>query len=70
MYVEDDSGDEDEQDEDDAPPAPRVPPAGFRIVETPDFPPAALEPRSPEQAQLVGKSLLYHWPTVGWCVGV
>mgnify|MGYP007125043723 CR=1 FL=1 len=67
-YLED--SDEDDEDEDDVPPAPRTPPAGYEIVDLPNFPPAALEPKKPEQQQLVGKSILYRWPSVGWCVGV
>jgi hypothetical protein len=66
-YLDDGSDDE---DEDDVAPAPRTAPAGYEIVEQPDFPPAALEPKAPEQQQLVGKSMLYRWPSVGWCVGV
>jgi hypothetical protein len=62
--------DSDDEDEDDVPPAPRTPPAGYEIVDQPNFPPAALEPKRPEQQQLVGKSILYRWPSVGWCVGV
>ena len=42
----------------------------FTIVEKPNFPPEALTPKAPEQEQLVGCSLLYCWPSVGWCVGV
>ena len=59
---------DDDEDEDDAPPAPRVAPEGFRIVEEP--PPAAtLVPKDPAQQTLVGRSMLYCWPSVGWCVG-
>ena len=68
-YVEDDS-DGDDEDEDDAPPAPRTTPAGFTIASSPTFSPAALTPKAPEQEQLVGRSILYHWPSVGWCVGL
>ena len=31
---------------------------------------AALTPKDPAQQALVGRSLLYCWPSVGWCVGV
>ena len=42
---------------------------GFRIVAA--MPPAeALEPKNDAQEILVGVSLLYRWPSVGWCVGV
>ena len=68
-YVEDDSAGDDE-DEDDAPPALCTPPAGFTIASSPTFLPAALVPKAPEQQQLVGRSILYHWPSVGWCVGL
>ena len=71
--LEDDSDDDepgDDEDEEDAPPAPRTAPEGFEILETPDFPEAVLTPKSLEQEQLVGRSLLYNWPSVGWCVGV
>ena len=27
-------------------------------------------PKDPAQDTLVGRSLLYCWPSVGWCVGV
>ena len=60
---------EDEEDDDDAPPAPRSAPEGFRIVDEPP-PAAALVPKDPAQAPLVGRSLLYCWPSVGWCVGI
>ena len=60
---------EDEEDEEDAPPAPRDAPDGFRIVDEPP-PAAALVPKDPAQQSLVGRSLLYCWPSVGWCVGV
>ena len=50
---------------------PRAPPQQvMRLSTCANFPPAALEPKKPEQQQLVGKSILYRWPSVGWCVGV
>jgi len=63
--------DEDDEDEDDAPPAPFEAPPGFKV---------ATEPPSAEQLafskeaaapadELVGKSILFKWPVVGWCVG-
>ena len=58
-----------DEDEEDAPPAPRSAPEGFRFVDEPP-PAAALEPKDPAQLTLVGRSLLYCWPSVGWCVGV
>ena len=61
--------DEDDEDEEDAPPAPRSAPEGFRIVDKPP-PAAALVPKDPEQQTLVGRSMLYCWPSVGWCVGL
>ena len=51
------------------PPAPRCAPEGFRIVDEPP-PAAALVPKDPEQQTLVGRSMLYCWPSVGWCVGL
>ena len=61
--------DDDDDDDDDAPPAPCEAPVGFRIV---DEPPslAALTPKDPAQQMLVGRSMLYCWLSVGWCVGV
>ena len=53
-----------------SPPEPRKAPAGFKIVEAPNFPHEALTPKTAEQQQLVGRSLLYYWAAVGWCVGV
>jgi hypothetical protein len=61
--------DEDDEDEEDAPPAPRSAPEGFRIVDEPP-PAAALVPKDPEQQRLVGRSMLYCWPSVGWCIGL
>eukprot|EP00966_Prymnesium_polylepis_P022050 506753-Prymnesium_polylepis.1 len=60
---------EDEEDEEDAPPAPREAPEGFRIVDEPP-PAAALVPKDPAQETLVGRSVLFCWQAVGWCVGV
>ena len=60
---------DDEDDETDVPRAPRTAPDGWRIVEEPP-PAAALEPKHPEQQQLVGRSLLFNWRAIGWCVGV
>ena len=59
----------DNEDDADAPPAPRDAPDGFRFV---DEPPNAdaLTPKHPAQLTLVGRSLLYCWESVGWCVGV
>lgn len=65
-----DDDDMDDEDEDDFPPEPRKAPAGFKIVEAPNFPHEALTPKTAEQQQLVGRSLLYYWAAVGWCVGV
>ena len=60
---------DDYDEETDEPPAPREAPDGWRIVEEPP-PAAALEPKAPAQQQLVGRSLLFKWAVVGWCVGV
>ena len=43
-------------------------PAGFTVSERPSA--AALVPGSAEGKALVGRSLLYHWDSVGWCLGV
>ena len=69
---EDDLDDDDpESDEEDAPPAPRTAPVGFRIVPPSMMPSQAmLEPKAPEQQQLVGRTILYNWAGVGWCAGV
>ena len=64
--IRDDDGDEDEEDE---PPRPCEIPEGFLIAA--NLPPAeTLEPKNDAQEILVGASLLYRWPSVGWCVGV
>lgn len=63
--------DEPESDEEDAPPAPRTAPVGFCIAPLSTMPSQAmLEPKAPEQQQLVGRSILYNWAGVGWCAGV
>ena len=55
-YVDDDDPDSDEED---APPAPRTAPVGFRIAPSSMVPSAAmLQPKPPEQQQLVGRALL------------
>ena len=63
--------DEDDPDDDDAPPAPKVAPPGFRIRAEP--PPEEHLAFSKEEAapgdDLVESSILYRWPSVGWCVG-
>ena len=42
-----------------------------RLHEAAAPPPAeALEPKNPAQEVLVGMSIMYRWPSVGWCVGV
>jgi hypothetical protein len=59
----------DDEDDADAPPAPRAAPDGFRFVDEPPHA-DALTPKHPAQLTLVGRSLLYCWESVGWCVGV
>lgn len=63
--------DEDDADEEDAPPAPCLAPEGFFIAEAP---PPAIQlafSKTPSPAnELVGKSILFKWPVVGWSVGV
>ena len=60
-----------DSDEEDGPPAPRIAPVGFRIAPSSVVPSAAmLEPKAPEQQQLVGRVILFNRADVGWCVGV
>ena len=40
----------------------------FFVEEPPSA--AALEPKHPEQQRLVGRSLLFNWRAIGWCLGV
>ena len=61
---------EDEEDEDDAPLAPFEAPPGFAIAEAP--PPEeqlafSKEAEAPADA-LVGRSVLFKWPAIGWCI--
>jgi hypothetical protein len=62
---------EDESDDTDPPPGAKEPPPGFSIVPSP--PSAEMlafsKDASPADA-LVGRSILFNWPVVGWCVGV
>jgi hypothetical protein len=64
--------DEDEEDEDDAPPAPREPPTGFTISTSPPTLAAlAFSKQAAADADaLIGKSILFHWPVIGWYAGV
>ena len=64
--------DDDEADEDDAPAAARVAPEGFTIALTPPSVEALAFSKEESAAAdvLVGKSILYHWPVIGWHVGV
>jgi hypothetical protein len=53
------------------PPAPKEAPAGFRLATSP--PSAEMLAFSKEASaadELVGRSILYNWPVVGWCVGI
>ena len=63
--------DENDADENDAPPAPCSAPEGFYIL---DNPPSAEQLGFSKEASpaddLVGKSILFNWSVVGWCVGV
>jgi hypothetical protein len=63
---------EDEEDEEDTPPAPYEVPEGFAFaVLAPAV--AALtfsKEELPAADALVGKSILFHWPVVGWHHGV
>ena len=63
--------DEDDEDEGDVPPAPKEAPAAFRLAASPP-PPEALafsKDVSPAADALLGRSLLFKWPVIGWCVG-
>ena len=62
--------DDDDPDEGDAPPAPKLAPSGFKMASEP--PPAEQLAFSKEPSAadaLLGKSILYNWPVIGWCVG-
>jgi len=68
-YLDDDS--DDDIDEDDAPPAPKEAPTGFTILaEAPPFLADKLvfSKGSSPADELVGRSILYNWPAVGWWV--
>ena len=63
--------DEDDADEDDAPPAPCVAPAGFAFAVPPSVEALAFSKEPSEAAEaLVGKSILFHWGSIGWHCGV
>ena len=63
--------DEDDPDEDDVPPAPKEAPAGFRLAASPPSAETlAFSKEASAADELVGRSILYNWPVVGWCVGV
>ena len=50
--------------------APKEAPAGFRLTTSP--PSAQMLAFSKEASaadELVGRSILYNWPVVGWCIG-
>ena len=57
--------------QEDAPPAPKEPPHGFRIVADPPSAEALIfsKAASPAADALVGCSVLFNWPAVGWCLG-
>ena len=62
--------DEDDADEDDAPPAPKEAPIGFRLAASPPSEEMlAFSKEASAADELVGRSILYNWPVVGWCVG-
>ena len=63
--------DEDEPDEDDTPPAPREPPEGFIFAVSPPSEAALAfsKQAAPEADALVGQSILFHWPVIGWHIG-
>jgi hypothetical protein len=62
--------DEDDPDDDDAPPAPKEAPAGFCFAtDVPTDAQLAFSKEPSPADELVGSSILYNWPVVGWCVG-
>jgi hypothetical protein len=62
--------DEDDPDEDDPPPTPKEPPQGYRLVTSPPSEEMLAFSKDASPAdELVGRSILYNWPVVGWCVG-
>ena len=63
---------EDDPDDEDAPPAPREAPDGFAFAATPPAEAALAYSKEALLAAdaLVGKSILFNWPVVGWHVGV
>lgn len=64
--------DEDDADEDDAPPAPCEPPAGFAFAAAPPTEEALTFSKQPvaEAEALVGRSIMYNWPGIGWYADV
>lgn len=66
----DDEDDEDGEDEGDEPPVGKEAPVGYSIVPSP--PPTEQLAFSKEKEglaiALVGRSLLFKWPVVGWCL--
>lgn len=65
-----DDEDEDDPDEDDAPPSPKEAPVGFRLAASPPSTEMlAFSKEASAADELVGCSILYNWPVVGWCVG-
>ena len=64
---------EDDADDEDAPPAPREAPDGFAFAATPPTEAALAYSKEPlllAADALVGESILFNWPVVGWHVGV
>ena len=63
--------DEDEPDEDDEPPAPCEAPEGFVFTEMPPSEDSLAFSKEASAAAdaLVGKSIIFHWPVIGWHVG-
>ena len=54
------------------PPAPKEAPAGFRLAASPPSAETLVFSKDKASAadELVGRSILYNWPVVGWCVGM
>ena len=63
--------DEDDEDEE-LPPTPRTPPEGFKFAAAAPTEEALKFSKQPAAAAdaLVGSSILFHWPVIGWHVGV
>ena len=62
---------DDDEDDDDVPPAPCEPPAGFAFTASPPSVAALAFSKTASEAadSLIGSSILFHWPVIGWHQG-